>query len=170
MPTPDDTLSSIPEDPSGWTLSQIVLLLLAIPSVSATIIGNLFVILSWVVSPSIRTPSNGHLLALAVVDLFLGATVMPLGFTYMINGGWIFGSSDASRIFCKFQISCNYGLTFLSANHLVLIALDRYHVLFDGLQYLGRRQLRHVLESSGLLWILAIWMVSPICILIIFRG
>lgn len=40
----------------GWNLAQRIILLIAIPFVFTTIVGNLFVILSWFVDPSLRTP------------------------------------------------------------------------------------------------------------------
>lgn len=146
----------------GLTVSQISLLVMVFPLMSITILGNLLVILSWFVSPGLRTPSNFLLVALAIVDLLLGCTLIPMGSIYMFYGKWVFGGSSASKIFCQIQLSSTFGLSFLSANHLVLIAADRYRVLFDGMTYLGRRKLRHALESVALLWVLGAWIVSPI--------
>ncbi|RZF37066.1 hypothetical protein LSTR_LSTR014004 [Laodelphax striatellus] len=67
-----------------WLASKLVVLCVFI---LLTVCGNLLVIVSVVPSPHLRTPTHSLIVNLAVADLLLGITVLPLSATREIQGG-----------------------------------------------------------------------------------
>jgi len=49
----------------------------------------------------------------------------------------------------------------VSSNHLVLVAVDRYRILFEGVRYLQRRSVWRALQPVWFIWLLAICFISP---------
>jgi len=151
------SLISDSETFSSWTVFEILILLIGITIVTASAIGNLLVIASWKLYPSIRTPSNILLVSLAVTDLLIGTISIPLTFTFSLTQNWALG-----KIPCALWLCSVYGFTFISSNHLVVIAIDRYRILVEGVSYLQRRSVKQALEPVIFLWIMAILLMSPI--------
>ncbi|GLV54380.1 Octopamine receptor in mushroom bodies, partial [Carabus blaptoides fortunei] len=62
-----------------------------------TISGNLLVIVAVVPSPTLRSPTHSLIVNLAVADLLLGITVLPLSATReLYAGAWLLGPSLCS--------------------------------------------------------------------------
>uniref|UniRef100_A0A4W6C9I9 Adrenoceptor alpha 1B n=1 Tax=Lates calcarifer TaxID=8187 RepID=A0A4W6C9I9_LATCA len=59
------------------------------------IVGNILVILSVVCNRHLRIPTNYFIINLAIADLLLGTTVLPVSATLEVLDYWVFG-----RIFC----------------------------------------------------------------------
>jgi len=134
----------------SWDSSDILLLLIVIAIIIISVLGNALVILSWILFPSIRSPSNVLLVSLAVVDLLYVIYSTTLNLLYTLNNHWILGER-----MCCLWISIGYALMFVSSNHLILVAIDRYRILLEGVPYLQRRSVRHALLQVGFLLLIA---------------
>jgi hypothetical protein len=75
---------------------------------------------------------------------------------YILDGTWLLG-----KTMCQIWTFVSYDLALVSAGHLVIIAVDRYRILFEGVAYLQRRSVQSVLEPVIWLWLIGFWIVSP---------
>jgi hypothetical protein len=139
---------------------QIITLLVSLPIITLGIVGNGLVIASWFVDRSIRSPSNALLISLAVPDILIWSFSAPVWIsTILREGNWTHG-----HFFCVSQMVAAYLLPFLSSQHLVLIAVDRYRILTQGVSYLQGRSIRSVLEPVVWLWFVGFWLASPLLV------
>jgi hypothetical protein len=144
----------------SWTAFHILTLCICLPIIILGIVGNGLVISSWFVDERIRTPSNALLVSLAVPDIILWTFSAPLRLdTINREGNWLHG-----RFMCKAEMTAAYLLSFISSGHLVLIAVDRYRILTEGVPYLQRRTTRSVLEPAAWLWLIGFWLISPLLV------
>ena len=95
-----------------------------------TIIGNAMVILAFKVNIKLRILSNYCLVSLAVSDLTVGIFLMPVYTAYLFLGYWPFG-----WIACYVWLSMDYALCTASIANLLIIALDRYLLVTQPLEY-----------------------------------
>jgi len=151
----NETQAVIPTSDLG--LSQILMLPVFIFIITISILGNALVIASWIRFPSIRNPSNALLVSLASVDFLTGLITTSLAFLYGLNKSWILGQT-----FCVLWLLTTFIFWFVSSNHLVLIAIDRYRILVEGVPYLQRRSISKALQPAWFIWFLGICLVSPI--------
>jgi muscarinic acetylcholine receptor M3 len=88
----------------GVPMWQVVLFgtLTAVTSVT-TVLGNLVVILSFVIERTLRQPTNFFILSLAVSDLLIGLLSMPLYSIYLLAGQWMLGA-----FVCDLWLSIDY--------------------------------------------------------------
>jgi muscarinic acetylcholine receptor M3 len=88
----------------GVPMWQMVLFgtLTAVTSVT-TVLGNLVVILSFVIERTLRQPTNFFILSLAVSDLLIGLLSMPLYSIYLLAGKWMLGA-----FVCDLWLSIDY--------------------------------------------------------------
>jgi len=142
---------------SGLGVSQILMLPVFIFIITISIVGNALVIVSWIRFPSIRNPSNALLVSLAAVDFLTGLVTTSLAFLYGLNKSWIFG-----KALCVFWLLTTFIFWFVSSNHLVLVAIDRYRILVEGVPYLQRRSISKALQPAWFIWFMGICLVSPI--------
>ncbi|XP_077981849.1 5-hydroxytryptamine receptor 1A-like [Glandiceps talaboti] len=117
-----------------------------------TITGQMLVILAVVTEKSLRTPSNYCIVSLALCDLILAVTVMPVGlFTEIKSGQWLLGETFCD-IFMFFDVLCCTASIF----NLCLISIDRYFSITSPIRYfLKRTPLRAVIVIS-LCWVCCI--------------
>jgi len=67
-----------------------------------------------------------------------------------------------AEFMCHFWMFTGYWATFVSSNHLVLIAVDRYRVVFEGANYLQRRTIRSVVvEPVAYLYFIGFSILLP---------
>ncbi|XP_055033435.2 adrenoceptor alpha 1Bb [Misgurnus anguillicaudatus] len=114
--------------------------------------GNILVILSVVCNRHLRTPTNYFIVNLAIADLLLGTTVLPVSATLEILDYWVFG-----RIFCDVWTVVDVLCCTASIMSLCVISIDRYIGVSHPLQYpnivTGRR---------AILAMLGVWILSLI--------
>jgi len=139
-----------------WTAGNISFLIFAVTLIAITIIGNGMIIAAWFIHKPLRTSSNLLLVSLAIPDILLGLISMPLNTIQIIYSNWFFG-----QITCQLWAITNITFGFVSANHLVLIAFDRYNILFYGIAYLQRRNHRRALTSILFVWFVGLCVASP---------
>ncbi|KAF7640976.1 hypothetical protein LDENG_00001810, partial [Lucifuga dentata] len=95
-----------------------------------TVVGNFLVILSVAHFKHMHNPTNVLIISLALVDLLVGAVVMPFSSIRTVDGCWFYGDD-----FCLLHSSMDLFLTALSILHLVCIAVDRYQAICNPLHY-----------------------------------
>lgn len=83
-----------------------------------TIIGNVFVIAAIILERNLRTTGNYLVLSLAVADLMVACSVMPIGAIFEIAGKWNLGT-----FLCDFWTSADVLCCTASILHLLAIAL-----------------------------------------------
>ncbi|XP_056899691.1 alpha-1A adrenergic receptor-like isoform X2 [Takifugu flavidus] len=116
------------------------------------IAGNILVILSVVCNRHLRTPTNYFIINLAIADLLLSTTVLPVSATLEILNYWVFG-----RIFCDIWAAVDVLCCTASIMSLCVISIDRYIGVSHPLQYPGI-----VTEKRALLAMLGVWALSVV--------
>ncbi|KAK3582966.1 hypothetical protein CHS0354_027080 [Potamilus streckersoni] len=95
----------------------IALILLVI----VTILGNLLVLLSFIIEPRLRQPFNMYIFNLAITDFLVAVTAMTFYSIDTILGYWPFGT-----VMCGVWIYFDFALTFSSVFTIVAISIDRW--------------------------------------------
>lgn len=116
------------------------------------IAGNILVILSVVCNRHLRTPTNYFIINLAIADLLLSTTVLPVSAIQEILNYWVFG-----RIFCDIWAAVDVLCCTASIMSLCVISIDRYIGVSYPLQYPGI-----VTEKRALLAMLGVWALSVV--------
>ncbi|XP_066501361.1 alpha-1A adrenergic receptor [Hoplias malabaricus] len=114
------------------------------------IVGNILVILSVVCNRHLRIPTNYFIINLAMADLLLGTTVLPVSATLEVLDRWLFG-----RIFCDIWAAVDVLCCTASIMSLCVISIDRYIGVRYPLQYPSI-----VTERRALLAMLGVWMLA----------
>ncbi|XP_076130807.1 trace amine-associated receptor 13c-like [Alosa pseudoharengus] len=96
----------------------------------STVLLNLLVIISIFHFKQLHTPTNLLILSLAVADLFIGLTVMPVEGSQLIETCWYFGDTMCNIFPFIFSVA-HLG----SLCSLVLISIDRFIAVSDPLRY-----------------------------------
>jgi len=115
-----------------------------------TIGGNLLVIVAVVPSPTLRSPTHSLIVNLAVADLLLGVTVLPLSATRELSGVWLLGPSLCSIWTALDVLCCTASILSLCG-----ISVDRYIGVSRPLAYsriLTKRRARGLIAG---IWALA---------------
>uniref|UniRef100_A0A670JHA0 5-hydroxytryptamine receptor 1D n=1 Tax=Podarcis muralis TaxID=64176 RepID=A0A670JHA0_PODMU len=141
--------------PDSGTLLGLKVSLAAILAVItlATMLFNMFVIITIILTRKLHTPANYLIGSLAATDLLVSILVMPISIAYTISHKWNFG-----QIMCDIWLSSDITCCTASILHLCVIALDRYWAITDALEYTKRRT-----ASRAALMITVVWVIS-ICI------
>ncbi|XP_035290507.1 alpha-1A adrenergic receptor [Anguilla anguilla] len=116
------------------------------------IVGNILVILSVVCNRHLRSPTNYFIINLAIADLLLGTTVLPVSATLEILNYWVFG-----RIFCDIWAAVDVLCCTASIMSLCVISIDRYIGVRYPLQYPTI-----VTEKRALLAMLGVWVLAVV--------
>jgi len=109
---------------TGYSVAETVGIGLALVSlIVVTIGGNLLVCVTISTDRKLRTATNYFLLSLAVTDLLLGCSVLPVSEFATLNGDrpWTLGAA-----FCNVYISTDVTLCTASILILFAISLDRW--------------------------------------------
>lgn len=147
------TNSSVENRTSGVDLTRAIPLGLVLGAfIVFAIAGNILVILSVVCNRHLRTPTNYFIINLAIADLLLSTTVLPVSATLEILNYWVFG-----RIFCDIWAAVDVLCCTASIMSLCVISIDRYIGVSHPLQYPGI-----VTEKRALLAMLGVWALSVV--------
>ncbi|KAM7397400.1 hypothetical protein PAMA_005618 [Pampus argenteus] len=128
--------------PVGMVLASVI---------TFAIVGNILVILSVVCNRHLRIPTNYFIINLAIADLLLGTTVLPVSATLEVLDYWVFG-----RIFCDIWAAVDVLCCTASIMSLCVISIDRYIGVRYPLQYPMMVTERRALFAMLAIWILAI--------------
>ena len=116
-----------------------------------TIGGNMLVIVAVLTNATLRSPTHSLIVNLAVADLLLGVTVLPLSAVRELSGVWLMGSSLCS-IWTALDVLCCTA----SILSLCVISVDRYIGVSRPLAYsriLTKRRARWLIVG---IWTLAL--------------
>jgi hypothetical protein len=116
-----------------------------------TIGGNLLVIAAVVSSPTLRSPTHYLIVNLAVADLLLGGSVLPLSATRELSGVWYLGPTACSIWTALDVLCCTASILSLCG-----ISVDRYIGVSRPLAYsriLTKRRARVLIAG---IWALAL--------------
>ncbi|XP_077640084.1 histamine H3 receptor-like [Lonchura striata] len=149
-----------PTQPPSSEFSLGVLVLLAFLMVLlclVTILGNMLVILAFMMDRNLRHRSNYFFLNLAVSDFAVGAFCMPLYIPYALTGTWHLG-----RSLCKLWLVMDYLVCTASVFNIVLISYDRFLSVTKAVSY---RAQQGIMSSSAIkmvaIWVLAFLLYCP---------
>lgn len=119
----------------------------------ATIIGNLFVLIAVRVNQKLKRIHASILItSLAVADLLVGGTVMPLAVVEIWSGGlWIFGQTIC-RLWTSMDVICSTA----SIATLCVISIDRYVGIARPLEYAYLVTRKKLWFSILLVWVFSI--------------
>ncbi|KAK7102180.1 hypothetical protein V1264_020440 [Littorina saxatilis] len=101
--------------------------------------------------------SNMFIVSLAVADLIVGLSVMPISTVYIFTGDWPFGVAV-----CQIWIAIDYIASTASILNLFILSLDRYWSVRAPLQYLHKRTRRRALSMISVVWLASSLWVIPI--------
>ncbi|XP_024859285.1 alpha-1B adrenergic receptor-like, partial [Kryptolebias marmoratus] len=152
-PNPDPDPSNRTEQDHSLDLSRAVPVGVVLASfISFAIVGNILVILAVVCNRHLRTPTNYFITNLAMADLLLGTTVLPVSATLEVLDYWVFG-----RIFCDIWAAVDVLCCTASIMSLCVISIDRYIGVRYPLQYPVI-----VTRRRALLAMLGVWILSVV--------
>ncbi|KAM6349769.1 histamine H3 receptor-like [Podargus strigoides] len=149
--TCNETLSTPPPS-SEFSLGVLVLLaFLMVLLALVTILGNILVILAFIMDRNLRHRSNYYFLNLAISDFAVGAFCMPLYIPYALTGTWHLG-----RGICKLWLVMDYLLCTASVFNIVLISYDRFLSVTKAVSYRAQQGI----TSNPVIKMVAIWVFA----------
>ncbi|XP_031564433.1 melatonin receptor type 1B-B-like [Actinia tenebrosa] len=117
-----------------------------------TVIGNLLTLLTVYRNKRLRTIPNFFVISLAISDLGMGLTCMPLSFSVLVKSSWLYGD-----VMCQFEGYVAIILAAASTQTLAAMAVNRYFGIVKCLLY---RSYFTTKRTIGL--ILVIWISSVV--------
>ncbi|KAM6101784.1 histamine H3 receptor-like [Theristicus caerulescens] len=149
--TCNETLSTLSPS-SEFSLGVLVLLaFLMVLLALVTILGNVLVILAFIMDRNLRHRSNYYFLNLAISDFAVGAFCMPLYIPYSLTGKWYLG-----RGICKLWLAMDYLLCTASVFNIVLISYDRFLSVTKAVSYRAQQGI----TSNPVVKMVAIWVLA----------
>ncbi|XP_077459267.1 histamine H1 receptor [Stigmatopora argus] len=159
--------SSTPIDPDTWPVNQTfqihgqmhsILLGVSLGSLSLiTMVMNVLVLYAVKREKSLHTVGNLYVVSLAVADLIVGTTVMPLNLVYLLKDEWKLG-----RAICQFWLIMDYVASTASIFSLFILCLDRYRSVRQPLKYLKYRTRGKAGAMISGAWLLSMLWIFPI--------
>ncbi|NWH45495.1 HRH3 protein, partial [Fregata magnificens] len=116
-----------------------------------TVLGNVLVILAFIMDRNLRHRSNYYFLNLAISDFAVGAFCMPLYIPYSLTGKWHLG-----RGVCKLWLAMDYLLCTASVFNIVLISYDRFLSVTKAVSYRAQQGVM----SNPVIKMVAIWVFA----------
>nr|XP_020668564.1 5-hydroxytryptamine receptor 1D [Pogona vitticeps]XP_020668566.1 5-hydroxytryptamine receptor 1D [Pogona vitticeps] len=150
--------SEIPEEwDEGTILGLKVSLAIILAFITlATMLFNMFVIITIILTRKLHTPANYLIGSLAATDLLVSVLVMPISIAYTVSHIWTFG-----QIMCDIWLSSDITCCTASILHLCVIALDRYWAITDALEYTKRRTASRAALMIAIVWVISICISMP---------
>ncbi|KAM9200263.1 histamine H3 receptor-like [Mergus octosetaceus] len=145
------TSSTQPETSEFSTGVLVLLALLMVLLALVTVLGNVLVILAFIMDRNLRHRSNYFFLNLAISDFAVGVFCIPLYIPYALTGTWHFG-----RGLCKLWLAMDYLLCTASVFNIVLISYDRFLSVTKAVSYRVQRGIM----SNPIVKMVAIWVFA----------
>uniref|UniRef100_A0A914IC36 G-protein coupled receptors family 1 profile domain-containing protein n=1 Tax=Globodera rostochiensis TaxID=31243 RepID=A0A914IC36_GLORO len=126
---------------------------------TATILGNVLVIISVLRFKSLHSAINFLILGLAIADLMVALFVMPYAvYVYVQGGRWLLGP-----LMCNLYLSSDVACSTASIILLALISFDRYQAISHPIQYSRQAQnIARVVRLFVGVWVYSLLVASPI--------
>ena len=116
-----------------------------------TVIGNVFVIISYVRDKKLRQrPANLIILHLAFADLIVGLVALTVNLTIIVSGRWLFG-----EYFCRLYRIIDYVAVYVSVLMIVFISIDRYLSVTKPIKHrllVTRKRVRYAIISGWIIY------------------
>ncbi|XP_041349509.1 histamine H1 receptor-like [Gigantopelta aegis] len=122
-----------------------------------TTVGNAMVLHAVRTEKRLQTVSNTFIVSLAIADLIVGLTVMPVSTIYIFTVDWLFGVAV-----CQIWIGIDYIASTASILNLFILSLDRYWSVKSPLLYLRKRTKKRALVMISLVWSASLLWIVPI--------
>nr|XP_033788697.1 histamine H3 receptor-like [Geotrypetes seraphini] len=126
----------------------------------ATVLGNMLVILAFLVDKNLRKHSYYFLLNLAVCDLLVGSFSVPWYIPYTLTGRWTIG-----RGVCKFWLTLDSTVCLASVYSILFLSYDRYFSVTKAVTYRMQQGTKkascYTLLRIAVLWILSYLLYGP---------
>nr|XP_060639932.1 5-hydroxytryptamine receptor 1D [Anolis sagrei ordinatus] len=149
--------SRMPEDWDEGKLGLKISLAIVLAAITlATMLFNVFVIITIILTRKLHTPANYLIGSLAATDLLVSILVMPISIAYTVSHIWTFG-----QIMCDIWLSSDITCCTASILHLCVIALDRYWAITDALEYTKRRTAGRAALMIAIVWVISICISMP---------
>ena len=142
--------------PAAFFIVAIVMVAITI----FTILGNAMVVLALWRFRSLRTMSNCLIGNLAISDLLLAITVLPVSTSHDLLGYWLYG-----RLWCTVWLCIDVLYCTASIWGLCTIAFDRYMATVYPMWYLDQRS-----ERKAIFCIIFVWILSTLVSVAPFIG
>ncbi|KAG8189801.1 hypothetical protein JTE90_008112 [Oedothorax gibbosus] len=123
--------------------------------ISATVVGNLFVMVAIIKDRNLNNLNNYLVFSLALADLLVALLVMPIGAIYEVNEEWTMGA-----ILCDLWTSCDVLCCTASILHLLAIAVDRYWAVTN-VDYARNRCKKRIYTCIILVWVVSFSISIP---------
>ncbi|TKR60569.1 hypothetical protein L596_027797 [Steinernema carpocapsae] len=155
---PNATLNASPDGTEVEAEIQLFGLgLVLIPT--ATILGNLLVIVSVLRFRALHSAINFLILGLAVADLFVALFVMPYAVYVYVQGGYWFLGPLMCDIYSASDVACSTASILL----LAVISFDRFRAVSRPIQYSRQAQnTKRVMVILVAIWLISLALASPI--------
>ncbi|TGZ63205.1 hypothetical protein CRM22_007038 [Opisthorchis felineus] len=124
---------------------------------TATLGGNIVVLIAFFVESSLRIPSNYFIASLAATDVLIGLFSMNLFITYQLLGYWPLG-----QWVCDIWLSLDFSACLTSQYTVFLITLDRYCSVRIPASYRNWRTLVKVRWMICVSWLFPAGLFTPV--------
>ncbi|VDK85021.1 unnamed protein product [Dibothriocephalus latus] len=120
----------------------------------ACILGNLLVLVAFVLDRGVRSSNNYFIISLAFTDILIGLISINFFMLYLMLGYWPLGN-----IVCECWMAMDFTLCFISQVTVFMITIDRYLSVTHALRYRNWRTDNKLKVMLALSWILptALW-------------
>ncbi|XP_070710300.1 dopamine receptor D4 related sequence [Pempheris klunzingeri] len=133
-------------------------LVLGIPLILVTILGNILVCLSVLTERSLKTATNYFIISLAVADLLLAVLVLPLYvYSEFLGGIWTLSTYTCDALMAMDVMLCTASILNLCA-----ISVDRYIAVVVPLKYNRNQFSIRQLAFIAATWLLSLGVASPV--------
>ncbi|CAH8853217.1 unnamed protein product [Trichobilharzia szidati] len=124
---------------------------------TATLGGNIVVLIAFFVERSLRVPSNYFIASLAMTDVLIGLFSMNLFITYQLLGYWPLG-----HLICDLWLSLDFSACLTSQYTVFLITLDRFCSVKIPAKYRNWRTFNKVRVMICISWIFPAALFTPV--------
>ncbi|XP_069786514.1 5-hydroxytryptamine receptor 1E [Narcine bancroftii] len=149
------SLESHPETRRTFTERTMVALTLSVIMLLATTL-NSAVITAICLTKKLHQPANYLICSLALTDLLVAISVMPISIVYISMEVWVLG-----YIICEAWLSLDMTFCTCSILHLCVIALDRYWAITDAVQYASKRTTKRAATMILAVWAISVFISMP---------